>query len=158
MLFQCSQSSTFRHFDVLAWHVSQFVWVQCRETVLAGAHLRWGRKRGARKMEKKILGRILEQTFKNLRTEWIGVGSVYTAICAGFRPLVVWCGAVENLFVDALSIVTGCQEGAERNPILKPFSKERSYSVVWFELQVPDTNCLDTNHQLPYHLHHESFP
>ena len=97
LLFQCSQSSTFRHFDVLAWHVSQFVWVQCRETVLAGAHLRWGRKRGARKMEKKILGRILEQTFKNLRTEWIGVGSVYTAICAGFRPLVVWCGAVENL-------------------------------------------------------------
>jgi len=60
-------------------------------------HTYAGGEKGGRKMEKKILGRILEQTFKNLRTEWIGVGSVYTAICAGFRPLVVWCGAVENL-------------------------------------------------------------
>ena len=76
-------------------------------------------------MEKKILGRILEQTFKNLRTEWIGVGSVYTAICAGFRPLVVWCGAVENLDLWMLCgcclPAAGCQEGAKRNPVKPPF-------------------------------------
>ena len=85
LLFQCRQSSTFRHFHVLAWHVSKFVWVQggqfraslcllvqCFVVVggLCPAGVRWGNSGkgwGGRKMEKEILG-----SFKGFRPSKIG--------------------------------------------------------------------------------------
>ena len=109
LLFQCSQSSTFRHFDVLAWHVSQFVWVQCRETVLAGAHLRWGRKRGAENGKEDFgedFGANL-QKFENRVDR--GRQRVHCDLCRiSTVGCVVWRGRKFG-FVDACCESTGCR-------------------------------------------------